>query len=176
MEIFILTFKQSVIDAMTMLAQHPKTVFVGQSVKYDGQAQFDTFSGVPMDKRIEMPVAEDFQLGFCTGLSLQGYLPICFYPRMDFLLLATNQLVNHLDKILMMSEYRPKVIIRTTVGQTKPLNAGLQHTQNHVKAFNEMLNTISLFEVKTPQEVMDAYYFAIGSQASTLIVENPCCP
>lgn len=168
------SFKQAVTDAMTWLAQQPKTVFVGQSVRYDGQAQFDTFSGVPMEKRIEMPVAEDLQLGFCTGLSLQGYLPISFYPRMDFLLLAANQLVNHLDKIRLMSGYRPKVIIRTCVGQTKPLNAGLQHTQNHTESFRKMLKTVYVEEVTTSGEVFSAYEYAMRCDRSTIIVENPC--
>lgn len=169
-----MTFKQAVTDAMTMLAQHPKTVFVGQSVRYDGQAQFDTFSSVPMDKRIEMPVAEDFQLGFCTGLSLQGYLPISFYPRFDFLLLACNQLVNHLDKIPLMSGYRPKVIIRTCVGQTKPLNAGLQHTQDYTDAFRMMFHTVRVDRVHTPDDVKRAYNMALDYEHSTIIVENPC--
>ena len=172
----VLTFKQAVTDAMTMLAQHPKALFVGQSVRYDGQAQFDTFSGVHMDKRIEMPVAEDFQLGFCTGLSLQGYLPICFYPRMDFLLLAANQLVNHLDKIPLMSGYRPKVIIRTVVGQIKPLNAGLQHTQDHTEALRLMLKSIRVDQIQHADEVMPAYQRALESDNSTIIVENPCTP
>lgn len=170
----ILTFKQATTDAMTMLAGHPKTVFVGQSVRYDGQAQFDTFSGVPMEKRIEMPVAEDFQMGFCIGLSLSSYLPICFYPRFDFLLLAANQLVNHLDKIPLMSGYRPKIIIRTTVGQTKPLNAGLQHTQDHTESFRLMLKTIRVDQVQYPEEVYTAYNRAMDYEYSTIIVENPC--
>ncbi|HJS81322.1 MAG TPA: hypothetical protein VJ742_00640 [Nitrososphaera sp.] len=170
----VLTFKQAVTDAMTMCGNWPNSIFVGQSVKYDGQAQFDTFSGVPIEKRIEMPVAEDFQLGFCTGLSLQGYLPISFYPRMDFLLLAANQLVNHLDKIPLMSEYRPKVIIRTCVGQTKPLNAGLQHTQDHTEAFRLMLKTVRVDKINHPDEVIPAYQRALDSEHSTIIVENPC--
>lgn len=169
-----MNFKESITQSMTMLSQHPKTLFVGQSVKYDGQAQFETFSGIPMEKRIEMPVAEDFQMGFCTGLALKGFIPISFYPRMDFLLLAANQLVNHLDKIPLMSGYRPKVIIRTCVGQKKPLDAGLQHTQNHTEAFRLMLKTIRVDEVKTPEEVISAYQRAIMSESSTLVVENPC--
>ena len=169
-----LTFKEAITQSMTMLGQHPSTIFVGQAIKYNSQAQFDTFSGVPMEKRIEMPVAEDFQMGFCTGLALQGHIPVSFYPRIDFLLLAANQLVNHLDKIPMMSGYRPKVIIRTCVGQKKPLDAGLQHTQNHTEAFRIMLKSVRVDEVHTPEEVISAYQRAITSESSTLIVENPC--
>ena len=169
-----LTFKEAVTQSMTMLGQHPNTIFVGQAVKYNSQAQFETFSGVPDNKKIEMPVIEDFQMGFCTGLALNGYVPISFYPRIDFLLLAANQLVNHLDKIPLMSGYRPKVIIRTCVGQKKPLDAGYQHTQDHTEAFRLMLKTVRVDEVRTPEEVLSAYQRAIMSESSTLIVENPC--
>ena len=53
-------------------------------------------------------------MGISTGLALSGYVPVTCYPRFDFLLLAMNQLVNHLDKIRVMSnnEFQPKVIIR----------------------------------------------------------------
>src|SRR3989304_767506 len=108
-----LPYSEQLTRSMSMLAEHPKTLFVGQSVRYDGQAMHKTFSSVPMDRRIEFPVAEDFQMGFCTGLALQGYIPVCCFPRMDFMLLACNQLVNHLDKIAIMSKFdwRPQVII-----------------------------------------------------------------
>lgn len=116
-----MTYFQELTFAMSLLAEHPKTVFVGQGVRYDGQRMHASFQGVPMEKRIEFPVAEDFQMGFCTGLALEGYIPICVYPRMDFLLLALNQLVNHLDKI---DGFRPKVIIRSP-GVLKPFSNSL---------------------------------------------------
>ena len=50
-----------------------------------------------------MPVFEDVQMGMATGLALLGFVPITCYPRFDFLILSMNQLVNHLDKIRIMS-------------------------------------------------------------------------
>lgn len=164
-------YAQEVTKAMTMLAQDERTIFIGQSVAYDGQALFNTFDGVPMDKRVEMPVAEDFQMGFCIGLSLMGKIPVCFYPRFDFLLLAVNQLVNHLDKIPLISDYRPKLIIRTAVGHTHPLDPGPQHTQNHSEAFRSMLNTVDVVEIHSHEQVNEIYSQAMESQKSTLVVE-----
>ena len=66
----ILSYFDEITKAMTALARHPKTIFVGQAVKYGGQRAHATFANVPMEKRIEMPVCEDFQMGFCTGLAL----------------------------------------------------------------------------------------------------------
>lgn len=157
---------------MLRLAADPRALFVGQSVRYDGAAVFDSLVGVPMDRRLEMPVIEDFQMGFCTGLALMGKLPICIFPRFDFLLLAANQLVNHLDKLPRFG-WRPKVIIRTTVGQKYPLDAGPQHTQNHTAAFRAMLHSVRVVQVRTAAEVASGYESAILTADATLIVENP---
>lgn len=157
---------------MRKLAEDPRTVFVGQSVCFDGAAIYYSLDGVPMAKRKEFPVAENLQLGYCTGLSLAGKLPICIFPRMDFMLLAMDQLVNHLDKLENFG-WHPKVIIRTRVGQKKPLDAGPQHTQNHCEAFRRMLTTVELYEVRTPAEVTEAYRRAMEHSGSSLIVENP---
>lgn len=156
---------------MALLAGHPKTLFVGQSVRYGGQAMYPTFEDVPMEKRIEMPVVEDFQMGYCTGLALQGYLPVCIFPRMDFLLLALNQLVNHLDKIPAFSAYRPKVIIRTAVGATKPLNPGPQHTQDHTESLRLMLKTVDVVSLMEPGTVVQHYERALKSEKSVVMVE-----
>lgn len=166
------SFKEAVNAAMLKLAEEPNVVFVGQSVRYDGAAIFDSLKGVPMDMRLEMPVIEDFQMGFCTGLALAGRLPVCIFPRMDFMLLCLNQLVNHLDKLPIFG-WHPKVIIRTTVGAKKPLDAGPQHTQDHTEAFRLMLPRIEVMQVTHANTVTIAYGRAIASSGSTLIVENP---
>lgn len=165
-------FRTAVNGAMLELAEIKGSIFVGQSVRYDGAAVYDSLDGVKMEKRIEMPVIEDFQLGYCIGRSLAGDLPVCIYPRMDFLLLAANQLVNHLDKLPLFG-WRPKVIVRTCVGQKWPLDAGPQHTQNHTKAFALMLQNVRVYEVRTSSEVAAAYKAAIARPESCLIVENP---
>lgn len=165
-------FKQEINKAMRFLAEDSRTVFVGQSVKYDGAAIYDSLMGIPEEKRLEMPVIEDFQLGFCTGMALMGKVPVCIYPRIDFMLLCVNQLVNHLDKTPIFG-WQPKVIIRTTVGKKTPLDAGPQHTQNHVGAFIHMLKNIEIVELNDSDQVKYVYTAALRSKNSYLIVENP---
>lgn len=165
-------FKQAVNEAMRKLAKRPNTVFVGQSVAYDGAAIYTSLEGVPASRRLEFPVTENLQLGYCTGLSLTGKLPICIFPRMDFMLLAMDQLVNHLDKLPGFG-WSPRVIIRCRVGEKRPLNAGPQHTQNYTSAFKLMLKTVKVLEVRIPGEVHDAYDKATAGTGSYLIVENP---
>ena len=43
---------------MTWLGKQPDTIFLGQSIAYPGNAIFKTLSGVPMDKRLELPVSK----------------------------------------------------------------------------------------------------------------------
>ena len=157
--------------AMEWLAGNPDILFLGQSVSCPGTSMSDSFSDVPPSRLIEFPVAEDFQMGFCTGLALQGYIPISFYPRFDFLILAMNQLVNHLDKLPVFG-WKPKVIIRTAVGRTKPLNAGPQHTGNYTHALRQMLTTVDVHELLTENLILPCYEAALKSKRSTILVEH----
>lgn len=164
---------EAITKAMTMLGQLPNTIFIGQNVAYDGNVVYKHLAGVPMEKRLELPVAEEMQMGMSIGLALQGYLPISIYPRIDFMLLAMNQLVGHLDKLPILSDggYKPKVIIRTRVGSKTPLNAGPQHTQDYTEAFRLMLTTVIVTKVTKPEEVMPAYEDALKRELSTIVIE-----
>ena len=161
--------------AMELLANNHKTVFLGQSVVWDSNAMFRTLrteSGiniVPMDRRIELPVIEDFQMGLSIGMALDGFIPVSLYPRWDFLLLAANQLVNHLDKI---TEFKPKVIIRTSVGSTHPFSSGVQQSQDHTAAFRLMLKRVEVIELNSKYDVVKGYQHALDIPGSSLLVER----
>lgn len=161
----VLSYFAELTKSMAMLAENPKTLFIGQNMLYDGQRMHASFAGVPVERRIEMPVCEDLQMGFCTGLALEGYIPVCVFPRLDFVLLALNQLVNHLDKI---EGFKPKVIVRTAIGSTKPLNPGPQHTQDHMAAFRMMLKNIPVMEFFSSR----TYEYALNLPGSMVVVER----
>jgi len=158
---------------MEWLATIDNSIFIGQAVEVPGTGMFDTLKDIPSSKKIEFPVSEDFQLGFSIGLALNGFLPITVFPRWDFLLLATNQLVNHLDKIKSISseQFNPKVIIRTAVGSQRPLNPQHQHAGDYTSAFSSILQNIDVFVLNEPSSVFEAYEQAILSTRSSLIVE-----
>ena len=158
-------------EAMTMLAQHPQTLFVGQGVRWQNNAQFGTLAGVPEAKRHELPVIEDFQMGYCLGLALQGYLPISVYPRWDFLLLAANQLANHVDK-LPFTSFTGRAIVRVGVGAKYPLDSGRQHTNDYSAAFRLMLRTVEVIELDCARAVMPGYERALEADHSCIVVER----
>ena len=157
--------------AMTLLGTQEQTLFMGQGVGCAGTTMSETFNGVAEAKRLEMPVAEDMQMGMAIGMSLAGYIPICVFPRWNFLLLAANQLVNHLDRLELYSGFRPKVIIRTAVPSSSPFNPGPQHDDDFTFAFRGMLRTVGMTTLRTAQSIVPAYEHAMESVKSTIIVE-----
>lgn len=170
---FQMTYKEELIKAMEILGNNPKTIFLGQSVACTGNAIYKTLEKVPIEKRIEMPIIEDCQMGMSIGLSLEGFIPVSIFPRMDFLILATNQLANHLDKIKEMSnnQFNPKVIIRTSIGATKPLYPGVQHCSDYTEAFKLMLKNINVVKLEKSGDIVPEYKKALESDKSTILIE-----
>ncbi len=158
-------YKTELTRAMTMLGEDPRTIFVGQSLLYGGTGMSETFSGVPREKIIEFPVAEEMQMGVCNGLALAGFIPVCVFPRIDFMVLALNQAVNHLDKMGM------KVLIRTAVGSKKPLDPGPQHCQDHTEALRLMLPHMIVVRLKHADEIVESYKNAFEHGLPVVLVE-----
>ena len=148
--------------SMNFLAEKQDTIFIGQAVEYPGTAMTNTLSEVSSKKLYEFPVCEDFQMGTSIGLSINGFIPISIFPRWNFLLLSVNQLVNHLDKISLISDggYNPKVIIRTGIGSERPLNPQHQHIGDFTDAFKMMLTSIEVVRLDLPEDIFPAYKLA----------------
>lgn len=161
-------------DAMTLCASYPNAVFIGQAVACEGTSMFRSLVDVPQRQRVELPVVEDLQMGMATGIALAGGLPICIYPRINFLLLAVNQLVLHLDKLPLYSDggYRPKVIIRTAVGATEPMHPGAQHVGDYTESLHSMLQTVITERLWSADQILPAYRAALDRPGSTLLVET----
>jgi pyruvate/2-oxoglutarate/acetoin dehydrogenase E1 component len=160
-------------QAMNLVARQPNVIFMGQAVAVEGTAMRKTLLDVPAEKLLELPVFEDCQLGMAIGMSLAGMLPVCIFPRWNFLLLAANQLVLHLDKLYFYSNggYRPKVIIRTAVATDKPLDPGSQHLGDFSEAFRSMLKTVVVDCLHHPHQIIPAYQRALIRDESTILVE-----
>ena len=87
-----------------------------------------------------------------------------------------NQLVNHLDKLRFLSNnsFKPRVIIRTSIGSKKPLNGGVQHTQNYTSIFKKILTEVNVVNLVDPKQIFREYKKALNrnDSRSTLLIEN----
>lgn len=160
---------------MEMLGQNSKTIFLGQAIKYPGTSMSSTFAKVSRNKLLEFPVEEDLQMGVSIGLAVKGYIPISIFPRWNFLLLAANQLVNHLDKLesLIGDTNTPKVIVRTSVGSVNPLHPGPQHDGDFTEAFTMLCPNINIVRLETKEMIYSEYEKALlrTDGKSTILVE-----
>ena len=146
--------------SMTWLGLQPDTIFIGQAVEYPGTAITNTLVDVNRQKLIEMPVTEDMQLGISFGMSLNGTVPISIFPRWNFLLLAANQLINHIDKVNEMSNYKSKIIIRTSIGSQRPLHPQHQHIDDFTDGFKLLCKNVDIIRLDEPEQIYDAFQHA----------------
>lgn len=168
------TYFDALKQSMNYLASDPKTLFLGQAVGYPGTAMTNTLVDISPDKKLEVPVFEDTQLGMSIGLAMEGFIPVSIFPRWNFFILASNQLINHLDKMTLMSDYRPGVIIRVGVGSERPLHPSFQHVGNFIKEYSTLAPRVLMCDLNDTHKIIHAYEQALGRARigySTLLVE-----
>ncbi|BEV17732.1 hypothetical protein HBDW_45200 [Herbaspirillum sp. DW155] len=135
----------------------------------------NTLKDVPRERLIELPVAEEMQMGMTTGMALNGVVPVSIFPRWNFLLCAMSQLISHLDKIDVMSNggYKAKAIVRTGIGAQRPMHPQHQHIGDFTDALRLMCSTIEVIRLDEPEDIFPAYERALlrDDGRSTIIVE-----
>lgn len=83
------------------------------------------------DRVQEMPLAEDAMTGICAGLALRGWRPMVVHQRIEFMMLAINQLVNHASKwraLFNNNAGSMPFVTRAVIGRGNGQSA--QHAQN----------------------------------------------
>ncbi len=157
--------------AMKLLADDGY-IFIGQAVGCKGTLMADTLADIPIEQRIELPVFENTQAGMATGIAMAGGKVCSIYPRINFMLEAIPQLVQHLDKIPLFSDWKPKVIIRTAIATPVPLDAGPQHLGDYTDAVAAMLSTVKVVKLLDFRKIQSEYQAAMERNVSTILVEN----
>lgn len=169
-----MNYKDHLHAAMNTLSEDPKTCVIGYNTLH-GRAG-GSLNGFDPNRIYEMPLAENLMAGAAIGLSLEGWLPMLWVERADFLTCCTDAIVNHLNAVADLSRgvHRPAVIIRVAVGnKTVPLFTGPVHTQNFAKAFREMVS-FPVRELRLKTEIEPAYEEALndcGKGLSTMLFE-----
>ena len=168
-------YKDALTNSMSYLGQQDDTVFIGQQIIWPGNPMSSTLNFVSKDKMIEVPVMEDSQMGMSLGMAMAGKFVITFYPRWDFLICATNQLVNHVDKIGLMSDgqWKPNMIIRIGKGSDKPLDPGHQHKGNYLEEFKSMCKNITFWDFNSYSNIESVYKSAYENGGIHIMVEYP---
>ncbi|MCK5021961.1 MAG: hypothetical protein KAR54_01800 [Candidatus Pacebacteria bacterium] len=165
-----ITYKDAVIQSMTELGEKG-AVFLGYNVKR-GDAM-GTLKDVPNEQKIETPVAENLMSGLAIGMSFEGFIPVIYFERHDFMLVAADAICNHMDKIERIShgEYRVPVIIRAVSADAGPFYSGPTHSQDFTKSFKVLVD-FPVFDPVTGVDVLKAFKTAQLSNGPVMIVER----
>ncbi len=98
------------------------------------------------------PLSEDAMTGFAVGAAMAGLRPIHVHIRMDFMLLAINQLINMAAKSHYMynGQVNVPLVIRTMIGRS--WGQGAQHSQ----ALHALFMHIPGLKIFAPSNAHDA--------------------
>jgi pyruvate dehydrogenase E1 component beta subunit len=111
------------------------------------------------------PLSEDAMTGLAVGAAMAGYRPVHVHIRMDFMMLAMNQLVNMAAKSHYMYNGQVKVplVVRTMIGRS--WGQGAQHSQ----ALHSMFMHVPGLKVVAPSNAHDAK----GALIAAIRDDNP---
>ncbi len=129
----VLTLAQALLEGTEQEMARDERVFVlGQGVD-DHKGIWGTTKGLAQKfgaaRCTDTPLAEDGVTGIAIGAALAGMRPIQVHIRMDFMILAANQIVNMAAKMRYMFGgcVRVPLVIRTVIGRS--WGQGAQHSQ-----------------------------------------------
>jgi pyruvate/2-oxoglutarate/acetoin dehydrogenase E1 component len=117
------------------------------------------------------PLSEDAMTGAAIGMALAGLRPIHVHIRMDFLLLAMNQLLNVAAKSRYMFGGRVNVplVVRAMIG--KSWGQGAQHSQG-LHSFFLHVPGIKVVAPATPYDAKGCLAAAVRDDNPVLFVEH----
>jgi len=169
-----MTYKETIAEEMRHLA-NKGAYFIGYNTAY-GHRMYDTLTPCPLSSTIETPVAENLMTGLAMGMSLEGYFSVLCFERSDFLLPAMDAILNHLDKLPIISgeQFNFNVLVRVVVGDTKPLNPGLQHCQDYTAILERYCINTEVCYLMDNVDIKEYYHEAYKITRPRICVEYKC--
>jgi pyruvate dehydrogenase E1 component beta subunit len=148
-----------------LLRTYPNVFTIGQglwSPWYVGQSMRDLEKEFGKHRVLDTPVSESACTAAAIGASLFGYRPIVIHPRMDFMVLATDAIVNQAAKWhhMLGGQASPAVTIRGII------NRGGEQGAQHSQALHAWYAHIPGLRVVMPATVRDARDLLISSVLS----------
>ncbi|MBN1992362.1 MAG: alpha-ketoacid dehydrogenase subunit beta [Anaerolineae bacterium] len=148
-----------------LLSNYSEVFIIGQglwSPWYVGTSMTDLDKEFGPERVIDSPVSELAVTGAAIGASMCGYRPVVVHPRMDFMILAMDQIVNQAAKWSHMfgGNARAAVTIRSII------NRGGEQGAQHSQALHAWFAHVPGLRVVTPATPADARDLLIASVLS----------
>ena len=151
-----LTYAHAIREAHAQLLESDPRVFViGQglwSPWYAGASLDDLDKQFSRRRIVDSPVSENATTGLAVGAALVGMRPIVFHPRMDFMLLAVDPIVNQAANwsYMFQGQIGVPMVIRAVI------NRGGEQGAQHSQALHAMFMHVPGLKVVMPATPYDA--------------------
>ena len=151
-----LNYAQAIREAHAQLLRNdPRVFLLGQglwSPWYAGTSLKDIDKEFGRDRVLDSPVSENATTGAAIGAAMAGMRPIVFHPRMDFMLLAVDPIVNQAANWAYMfgGQVPVPVVIRVAI------NRGGEQAAQHSQALQAMFMHVPGLKVVMPGTPYDA--------------------
>ena len=161
-----ISYSSAILKAFKYILKKEKNSFViGQglwSPWYVGETMKDLDKIFGKKRIIDSPVSENAVTGIALGSSLNNSKPICIHPRMDFMLLAVDQIVNQAAKWRSMlgGNSSSNLTIRSII------NRGGEQGAQHSQSLHSWFAHIPGLVVVMPYSAVDAHDLLIASVES----------
>jgi pyruvate dehydrogenase E1 component beta subunit len=160
-----------------VMKKDKSVILFGEGID-DDAAIFGTTKGLSKifgPKRVfEMPLSENLFVGAAIGSSYLGDKVIVNLHRVEFALLALEQIINNAAKSYYISngKHNVPIVIRLIVG--RGWGQGPAHSQSLETIFS-LIPGLKVFMPVFPQENQDLLYEAIKDPNPVIIIENRWC-
>lgn len=152
----LLTYAEAIREAFAqLLSTDPRVFVIGQGVWspwYAGTSLRDLDKEFGRERIIDSPVSENATTAAAIGAALAGMRPIVFHPRMDFMLLAVDPIVNQAANwsYLFAGKVSVPLVVRAAI------NRGGEQGAQHSQALQAMFAHIPGLKVVMPATAYDA--------------------
>ena len=173
----LMNYAQAIREAHAqILATDPRAFVIGQglwSPWYAGASLENLDRDFSRDRIVDSPVSENATTGLAVGAALAGMRPIVFHPRMDFMLLAVDPIVNQAANwsYLFQGRIGVPMVIRAVI------NRGGEQGAQHSQALHATFMHIPGLKVVMPSTAYDAkglLIAAIEDPNPVLYIDDRC--
>jgi len=174
----IITAAEAIRDGLLESALADKKVLFFAEGVCDPVPVFGTLAGlsshINKNRLIEMPVAENGLIGIAIGCAVAGHRPIINLHRVEFALLAMEQIINNAAKIAFMSGGVESVplVIRMIVG--RGWGQGPNHSQS-LESFFAHIPGLKVIIPTFPGDSKGMIISAVKDNNPVIVIENRWC-
>jgi len=157
-----------------ILEDVPESVLIGQGVTspwYVGSTTRGLIDKFGAERVIDTPVSEEGVTGAAIGMALADLKPIVMHPRMDFMLLAFNPIINQAANWRFMFGGRSSVpMVVWSI-----INRGGEQGAQHSQALHAMMAHVPGLKVvapSSPRNVLGLFWSAIFDPDPVVIIDD----